>query len=206
MIWYLERISSATVFTTDLVCHPYYPTSPPRLHCHPPAYLLWSSSYYLPSSRVLRRRYLSTFSDRILSSICIVLYYTACFNLLRTTFITLRSDVLTTLFFYIFAWLFSLSVMFLLRSYMPSFPSICLHSDLIQSDHSPQLCLLRSACSISDLLNSYCSTHALICSLRYAWISSLRSVLPFIPLDLLFSLKITHHYVTHHLLLACTIT
>ena len=47
--------SSATVFTADHVCHPYYPTSPLHLHCCPPASLLQSLSNYLPSFRVLCR-------------------------------------------------------------------------------------------------------------------------------------------------------
>ena len=46
---------SAAIFTNDLVCHPHYPTSLPRLRCYPPASLLRSSLYYLPSSRVLHR-------------------------------------------------------------------------------------------------------------------------------------------------------
>ena len=81
-------------------------------------------------------------------------------------------------------------------------PSLCF--TLIWSP--PQLCLIRSACSISDLLNSDCSSHALICLLWSAWISSLRYTLSFFLLDLLISLKITHHYVIHHLLLTCIIT
>ena len=81
--------SSAAVFTTELVCHPHYPTSPPRLHCHTPASLLRSSSHYLPSSRVLRRRHFSTLSDRIFLSLCVVLHYTDCSALLRTIFLTL---------------------------------------------------------------------------------------------------------------------
>ena len=65
---------SSNVFTTDLVCHHYYSSSPPRLHCYPPASLLWSSSHYLPSFVVLFRSCLFTFSDRIFSSLCAVLY------------------------------------------------------------------------------------------------------------------------------------
>ena len=92
-------LSSAAVFIYDLVYHPHYPAYPPRLHCHPPAYLLWFSLHYLPSSRVLCRRCLSTFSDRIFSSLCVVLYYTSCSTLIRTNFLTLCSDLLTTIFF-----------------------------------------------------------------------------------------------------------
>ena len=69
--------SSTTVFTAGLVCHSHYPVYPPRPNFHPPACMLLFSSYYYPSSRVLCRRCLSTLSDRIFSSICIVLYYTA---------------------------------------------------------------------------------------------------------------------------------
>ena len=41
------------ISTSNLVCHSHYPASLPRLHCHPPASLLRSSSHYIPSSRVL---------------------------------------------------------------------------------------------------------------------------------------------------------
>ena len=44
---------SAVVFTTDLVCHTYYPESPPHLPCYPPVYLLRFLSHYLPLFRVL---------------------------------------------------------------------------------------------------------------------------------------------------------
>ena len=91
--------SSAAVFTADLVYHTYYPESPPRLHCYPPASLMRSLSHYLSSSRVLCCRCLSTFSDRILSSLCIVMYYTVFSSLLHTTFLTIPSDLLTTVFF-----------------------------------------------------------------------------------------------------------
>ena len=61
------QCSSAAVFTVDLVYHIHYTESTPPLHCHPPASLLRSSSHYLPLFRVLCRRCLSTFSDRIFS-------------------------------------------------------------------------------------------------------------------------------------------
>ena len=168
--------------------------------------MLRSLSHYLPSLRVLRLCCLSTFSGRIFSSIRVVLYYTACSALIHNNFLTLCSDLLTTIFFSILARLFSLSVMLLLCSDLPRFFTTFLHSALFQSDHYPQLCFLWSAFSISDPLNSYCYDHALICLLRSAWIRSLRSALSFVPLEPLISLKITLHYVTHHLLLTYTIT
>ena len=211
-----------------LIC--FHPTSPPspypsllsyisstvlvRLCLHrwpclpslPPVSLLQSLSHYLPSFRVLWRCCLSTFSGRILSLLCIVLHYTVFSTLLHTNFLNLRSDLLTTLFFSLLARLFSLSVMFLICSDLPRFFTTCIHYALLQSDHFPQLCLLLSAFSMYDLLNSDFSAHALIWLLRSAWISSLRSAMSFVPLDLLISLKINHHYVTHHLLLSYTIT
>ena len=87
-----------------------------------------------------------------------------------------------------------------------AFFSTCIHSALLQSNHSPQLCLFLSNCSISDLLNSDCSAHTMICLRRYALITLLISTMSFVLLYLLISLKITHYYVTHHPLLACTIT
>ena len=39
---------TAVVFAADIVCHTYYPVSPPRLRWYPPASLLRSSSHYLP--------------------------------------------------------------------------------------------------------------------------------------------------------------
>ena len=181
--------SSTDVFTTDLVFHKYYPASPPRLHCYPPASLLRSLSHYLPSFRALLRRCLSTFYDRIFSSLCIVLYYTAWSALLHTTFLTLQSDLLTTIFFSLLEQLFSLSVMFSLRSDLPRFSSLAftlLCSNLIITH---QFYLLRSDCLISDMLNYYCSTHDLIFLLWYDLTRLLISLLFFIPLDLLISLK-----------------
>ena len=87
----------------------------------PLAYLLWSLLHYFPSFCVLRRCCLSTFFGRILSSLFIVLYYTACSALIHTTFLTLRSDLLTTLFFSILTQLFYLCVMFSLHSDLPRF-------------------------------------------------------------------------------------
>ena len=112
---------SAAVFTSDLVCHPYYSAYPPHLHCYPPASLLQYLLHYLPSFHVLRWRCLSTFSDRIFSLLYVVLYYTACSSLLHTTFFTIRSDLITALFFSLLERLFSISVMFLLRSNLPRF-------------------------------------------------------------------------------------
>ena len=66
--------SSVSVFTADLVCHPHYPASPWCLHCHPPVSLLWFSSHYCPSSRVLHHRCLSTFLYLILALRCSVLH------------------------------------------------------------------------------------------------------------------------------------
>ena len=143
--------SSTAVFTAELVYHLHYTASPLYLHCRPPVSLLWLSSHYLPSFRVIRRRCLSTFSDRILSLLCVFLYYTDCFALIHTIFLTLRSDLLTTLFFSLLELIFSLSVMFSLRSDLQYVFSIFLHSALLQSDHPPQLCLIRSVWSdLSD--------------------------------------------------------
>ena len=114
---------------------------------------MWSSLHYLPSSCVLLHRCLSNFSNQILSLLWVVMYYTACFSLIHTTFLTLCSDILTTLLFYLLALLFSLSVMFSPRSNLPRFYPL---------DFTP-LCSnliipLRSVCS--DLLAPYliCST------------------------------------------------
>ena len=87
-----------------------------------------------------------------------------------------------------------------------AFFSTCLHSNLLQSDHSPKLYLLRSACFVSDMLNSDFSSRSLIFLLQLALIRSLRSALSLVLLDLLIYLKITYRYVTHYLLLACSIT
>ena len=134
-----------------------------------------------------------------------VLYYTYCSALLHTNFLTLCSDIITTPFFY-FGWdLFSLrNVLDPLR--YAGFFFACLHSDLLQSYHSTQLCLLWPAFSISDILNSDCSAHSLICLLRSALISLLGSTLSFVPLGLLISLKTTYHCAIHHILLAYNIT
>ena len=171
-----------------------------------PMSMLWSLSHYLPSFRVIFRHCLSTFSGRIFSSLCVVLYYTDFSALIHTTFLTLRSNLLTIILFFLLSRLFCLSVMFSLWSNLPRFLTTWLHSALLQSDHSPHICLVRYDFSISDMLNSNFSAHALICLLQSAWISFLRSALSFVPPDLLISLQITHHYVTHHLLLAYTIT
>ena len=201
-----QLCSFSSVFTAELVYHPHYLASPRRLHFHPPASLLRFSSHYLSSSRVLCRRCFSTFLDHIFSLICVVLYYTDLFDLLCPTFLTLCSDLIATLFFSLLERLFSLSVMFSLRSDLPRFFSTWLHSDMLQSDYSPQICIILFACSISYQLNSDWSAHDLVCLLRSALISSLVSAPYFVPLELLISLQITLRYVTHHLLLACIIT
>ena len=167
----LLTCSSAAAFAVDLVCHPHYPASPPHLFCHTPESLLRSSSHYLPSSHVICRRFLSTFSVRIFVLLWIVLYCTACSALLHTTFLTLRSDLLNNFFFSLLLRLFSLSVIFSLRSDLPRFFSTCLHCAMLQSDHSPQLCLIQSNFFISDMLNSYFSSHRMIWCLRSALIS-----------------------------------
>ena len=199
----LPSCLSATVFTAELVYHPHYTASKPRLHCPPPASLLRFSSHYLPSHCVLLCHCLYTFSDRIFprsTSCCTTLLAPLCSALLFSL-----SALIFSLQFSLLARLFSLSVIFSLRSDLTRFLSPCLHSALLQSDHLPQICLLRYACSISGLLNSDFSAHALICLFQYAWIRSLRSALSFVTLELLISFKINHHYIKHHLLLACTI-
>ena len=198
--------SSAAVTTADIVCHTCYPSSPPILHCYHPACLLRSLSHYLPSFRVPCRRCLSTCSDQIFSLLCVVLYYTACSALIQTTFLTFHSDLLTTIFCSLLARLFSLSVMLFLCSNLPRFFLTCLQYNLLQSDHSSQICLLLSAFSISDMVNSDWSALSLIWLFRSSLIIFLRSALSFVPLELLISLKITYRYVTHHLPLACIIT
>ena len=75
---YPPPFPSAAIFNTDLVCHPYYPVSPPRLNCYPRVSLLRSLLHYLPSFRVICRRFLSTLYDRIFSSLFVFLYYTSC--------------------------------------------------------------------------------------------------------------------------------
>ena len=65
-----------------------------------------------------------------------ILHYTAHSALLHTNFITICSDLLTTLLYSVLAHIFSLCVMFLLHSNMPHFSSTCLHSAMLKSDHS----------------------------------------------------------------------
>ena len=149
---FLTQCLSAAVFTADFVCHPHYPASSPRLHCHPPMSLLQLSSHYLPLSRVHRRRCLSTFSDQIFSSLCFNMYCSACSTLIHTNFLTLRSDLLTTVLFSFLDHLFSVSVMFSFRSDMPYFSP--LYFNMICSN---LIILLISICS--DLL-----APSLICS------------------------------------------
>ena len=145
--------SPAAVFTSDLVCHPHYTAYPLRLHCHHPVSLLRYSSHYLPSSCVFLRRCLSTFSDRISSLLYIFLYYTDWYATTHTTFLTLRSDLLTMILFYFFARLFSLSAMFLLRSNLPRF------SPLAFTPLCSNLTIyLRSICSYLLAPSIICST------------------------------------------------
>ena len=207
---YPPQCSSTDVFTAYFTCHPHYPDSPPHLHCRPPASMLRLSSHYLPSSRVLCRRCFYTFSDQIFSSLCVVLYYTAFSDLLHTNFITLRSDLLTTVFFSVLARLFSLCVMLLLCSNLPLFlhlPSLRFALILsFLSDMSTLICLHHLWSTQLWLLRSCSNLIAPICLLWSSWIRSLISAVYFVPLDLQISLKITHHYGTHHLILACTIT
>ena len=179
---FLTPCSSAAVFTAGIVCHNHYPASPSCLHFHPPASLLRLSSHYLPSSCVLLRRCLYTFSDRIFSLLFIVLYYTACHALLCTIFLTIYYDLFTNLFFSLLAWLFSVSVMFLLWSYLPRFSCLA-----FTPPFSNMIIPLRYVCSymiapslifstliaplmlwsdFSDLLGSACSD--LLC-ISFLW-------------------------------------
>ena len=83
---------------------------------------------------------------------------------------------------------------------------IFLHSASIVSDHSPQLCLVRSVLSVSFLLIYDWSTHDTLWLIFYVliswiisawlgsvWLNSLSSGLSFDPLDLLIFPKITYH-------------
>ena len=74
--------------------------------------LMRSLSHFFSSFCVLRLCCLFTFSGWIFSLFCIVLYYTNCSDLIHTTFLNLRSDILTTLLFYSLASLSSFFVMF----------------------------------------------------------------------------------------------
>ena len=121
------------------------------------------------------------------------LFCTTLLDMICSILILSLSNLILSLHFSILERLFYLSVIFSLFSDLPHFFSTCHHSAMLQSEHSPQLCLLRYACSISDMLNYDCSAHALICLLRSALISSLISAPSFVPLDLLISLKITYH-------------
>ena len=160
--------SSASVFTSELFCHPYYPASPTHLHFCPPAYLLRYLLHYLTLSHVLCRRCLSTLSDRIFLSLCVNMYYTAISALLHTNFLILLSDLLTMVLFSFLERLSFLSVVFSLCFDMPHFSSTWLHSALIQSHHSPWIYLLQYSYSIYNMLNYDCYAHALICLLQSA--------------------------------------
>ena len=91
------------------------------------------------------RCFLYSFSNRIFSLLCVVLYYTACSDLLHTYFIDICSDIITTISFSHFGtYLLSLpDVPAPLRSAV--FFSTCFHSTLLQYDNYSYLCLLRSA-------------------------------------------------------------
>ena len=139
----LPPCSSTAFFTSDLVYHPYYTASPPRLHFHPPVSLLRSSLHYLSSFRVICCRCLSTFSNHILSLLCVILYYTVWSNLLHNIFITLRYYLITTFFFSLLERLFSLSMMFSLSfdlirfsplAFTPFFSNLIIPLSFIFSD------------------------------------------------------------------------
>ena len=161
----LYGIPSTVLARCCLHCRPYLPSLPLSL------------SHYLPSFRVLRRCCFSTFFGCILSLLCIVLYYTACSDMLHTTFLTLCSDLMTIILFSLLERLLSVCVMFLLYSDLPRFSplvftplcsnliiplsSICsglISQYLIWSNVIVTL-MLWSACS--NLLGSACSD--LIC-------------------------------------------
>ena len=78
--------SLLTLSTIHIILH---------LRCASIFILLRSLSHYLISFCILHSRCLSTFSNRIFSSLYVVLYYTNCSALLHTTFFTLFSDLLT---------------------------------------------------------------------------------------------------------------
>ena len=133
---------------------------------------------------------------------CSASFCTTLLDLLCYTLIFSLSDLIFSLRFSFFFWhVSSISPWCSCYASICHIFTTCLHSAVLQSDHFPQICLLRSVLSITDMLNYDCSVHALICLLRSDWISSLRSSLSFVPMDLLISLKITHNYVTHHLFL-----
>ena len=92
--------SYASVLTTDLVWHPHYLASPPRLRCHPPASLLRFSLHYLSLYHVIHHRCLSTFSDRI-------------FSLPVSIFTTLLDPLYSTLLFSFSTIILSLRFLFL---------------------------------------------------------------------------------------------
>ena len=85
----LPPCSSVAVLVAECFCHTHYTAFPPCLHCHLLASILWFSLHYLLLSRVLCCRCLYTFLDMIFSSLCVILYYTTCSALIRTTTLTL---------------------------------------------------------------------------------------------------------------------
>ena len=120
----------------------------PRLCCVPHL-IIFHHPCTLPPS-------FSAFSARIFSSLFCVLHYTARSALVRTTFLTLYSDLITTLFSSILVRLFYISVMFSLRSNLPRF--------------SPPVFTLICS-NLSTPLSSVCSdllAPSLICSTMVA--------------------------------------
>ena len=132
---------------------------------------------------------------------------------------TLLALLCSALLFSISNLIFSLQFSFLFW-HGSSISMWCSRSDLICHVFPPlafnPLCSnliipLSSVCS--DLIYPYLICSNLIALLILwsdwsdpAWISPLRSALSCVPVDLLISLNITHHYVTHHFILAYTIT
>ena len=140
------------------------------------------------------------------STLSTLLYTTLLATLCPTLLFSLSFLISSLLLTFIFWHGSSLSPWFYRSAPICPIFSTFLYSALLQSDHPPQIFLLWSAWSVTDMLNYDCSDHALICLFWYNLIIFLRSALSFVPLDLLISLTKTYSYVTHHILLACTIT
>ena len=130
-----------------------YIHSQPCVPYLPPVSLLRSLSHYIPSFCVLCRCCFSTFSGQIFSFLYIILYFTACSALIHSNFLTLSSDILTTILFCILARIFYFPVMFLVYSDLPRFSPLAF-TPLCSNLVTP----LSSICS--DLLYPYliCST------------------------------------------------
>ena len=122
--------------------------------------------------------------------------HSACSELLCYTFLTPPKSFYSASLFYIGTSLLPslfYDLIFLLHFDLPCFSQLAFIT--IRSDHSLQLCLLRS---VSALIKYNRPAHDPICLLRselLARIGStcLRSALCFAPIDLLISLKITYH-------------